>query len=45
MENNKLEKVTNKNHLCYYFDGIFKFEDFDFYILIDEKSFDIIICF
>ena len=39
MENNKFKKVHIKNRRCYYFDGIIKSEDFDFYnILIDEKS-------
>ena len=36
---NKLKKINVKNHSCYYFDDIIKFEDFDLDdILIDEKS-------
>ena len=36
---NKLKEVNVKNHSCYYFDDIIKFEDFDLDdILIDEKS-------
>ena len=40
MENtNKLKEINVKNHSCYYFDDIIKFEDFDLDdILIDEKS-------
>ena len=38
MENNEFKKIRTKNRTCYYFDGIIKFEDFDFdNILIDEK--------
>ena len=38
IENNKFLKVCIKNHTCYYFDDIIKFEDFDFdNILIDEN--------
>ena len=25
--------------MCYYFDDIFKLEDFDFHILLDKKSY------
>ena len=36
---NKLKEINVKNHSCYYFDDIIKFEDFDLDdILIDEKS-------
>ena len=40
MENtNKLKEINVKNHSCYYFDDIIKFEDFDLDDnLIDEKS-------
>ena len=39
MENNEFKKVRIKNGTCYYFDDIFKLEDFDLdNILIDEKS-------
>ena len=38
MENNEFKKVRTKSRTCYYFDDIVKFEDFDFDILIDEKS-------
>ena len=38
MENNEIKKVCVKNRMCYYFDDIIRFEDFDFdNILIDEK--------
>ena len=41
MENNELNKVCIKNHMCYYFDGINKIEDFDFgNILLDKRSYD-----
>ena len=30
MENNTLKKVRIKNRMCYYFDDIIKFENFDF---------------
>ena len=30
MENNTLKKVLIKNRICYYFDGIIKFGNFDF---------------
>ena len=34
------KKVCIKNHTCYYFDDIIKFEDFHFdNILIDKKSY------
>ena len=38
MEKNELEKVAIKNQTWYYFNDIIKLEDFDFKILIDEKS-------
>ena len=39
MENNEFKKVLIKNHICYYFDDIIKFEDFESdNILIDETS-------
>ena len=46
MENNGLKKVCIKNCAYYYFDGIIKWEDFDFdNILIDEKFHEnILIC-
>ena len=46
MENNEFKKVFIKNRTCYYFDGIIKFEDFDFdNNLRDEKSHvNILIC-
>ena len=35
-----LKKVSFKNHKCYYFDDITKFEDFNFgNILLGEKSY------
>ena len=38
-DTNKLKEINVKNHSCYYFDDIIKFEDFDLDdILIDEKS-------
>ena len=37
MKNCKFQKVCLKNHTCY-FDDIIDFEDFDFDILIAEKS-------
>ena len=37
MKNCKFQKVCTKNHTCY-FDDIIDFEDFDFDILIAEKS-------
>ena len=38
MENNEIKKFCIKNRMCYYFDGIIKFEDFGLdNILIDEK--------
>ena len=37
--NERILKNTIKNHMCYYFDGIVIFEDFDpDNILKDEKS-------
>ena len=36
--NNKLKETDIKNRICYYFDNIIKFKDFDFNnILIDEN--------
>ena len=36
--NNKLKEIDIKNRICYYFDNIIKFKDFDFNnILIDEN--------
>ena len=41
MKNNELNKVRINNRICYYFDDIVKFEDFNFdNVLIDEKYFD-----
>ena len=37
-KDNELKKVGIKNCTCYYFDDIVKIEDFDFDILLDEKS-------
>ena len=34
-----LKKVGIKNHTWFYFDDIFKAEDFDFDISLDEKSY------
>ena len=40
MENNEFKKVCTKNCMCYYFNDIIKFEDFDFdNISVDEKSY------
>ena len=36
--NNKLKEISAKNHSCYYFNVII--EDFDIYVLIDEKSYE-----
>ena len=37
--NDELRKIDTKNRTCFYFNDIFKFEDFDNdNILIDEKS-------
>ena len=37
--NDELRKINIKNRTCFYFNDIFKFEDFDNdNILIDEKS-------
>ena len=36
--NDELKEIDIKNHMCYYFDDIIKIEDFDFDVLIDEKS-------
>ena len=38
MKNNEFKKISIKNRLCYYFDDIIKFGDFDFDIFLDEKS-------
>ena len=38
MGNNEFKKGYIKNRTCYYFDDMIIFEDFDFDILIDEKS-------
>ena len=38
MESNELKEINIKNH-TFYFDDIIKIEDFDFDILIDEKSY------
>ena len=36
--NNKLKEIDNKSYMCYCFDDIIKFEDFDNdKILVDEK--------
>ena len=41
MENNEFKNVRIKNHTCYYFNDLIKFEDFDFdNILIDGKSYE-----
>ena len=37
-KDNELKKVGIKNRTCYYFDDIVKIEDFDFDILLEEKS-------
>ena len=34
----ELKEIDIKNCMCYYFDEIIKIEDFDFDILLDEKS-------
>ena len=39
MENKEFKNVHIKNRMCYYFDSIIKFENFNFdNTLIDEKS-------
>ena len=44
--NDKLKKVSTKNHRCYYSYDIIKFEDFDIDdILIDEKSYENILVY
>ena len=44
--NDKLKKVSTKNHKCYYSYDIIKFEDFDIdNILIDEKSYEDILVY
>ena len=46
MENNELKKVDIKNHTCYYFDDIIKFESFYFVnILFDEKLYENILIY
>ena len=41
MKNNELNKVRINNRICYYFDDIVKFEDFNFdNVLIEEKSYE-----
>ena len=38
--NDELKEIDIKNRLCYYFDDIIKFEDFDLdNLLIDERSY------
>ena len=37
--NDELKETDIKNRKCYYFDDIIKIEDFDFDILIGEKSY------
>ena len=45
IENNKLRKVFIKKRSCYYFDDVIIIEDFDFDILLDQKSDEnILIC-
>ena len=39
MESNELKEIDIENCTCYYFDDIIKTEDFDFDVLIDEKSY------
>ena len=34
----ELIKIRIENHTCYYFNHIIKFEDFDFDVLLGEKS-------
>ena len=46
LENNELKRVSIKNRMCYYFDDIIKFEDFDFdIILLAKKSYENICTF
>ena len=46
MQNNELKKSSIKNRTCYYFDDIFKLEDFDLdNILIYEKSYEDILIY
>ena len=40
MENNEFWKIGVKNRRCYYFDDISKIKDFNFNILLDEKSYE-----
>ena len=45
IENNKLRKVFIKKRSCYYFDDVIIIEDFNFDILLDQKSDEnILIC-
>ena len=37
--NYELKEIDIKNRTCYYLDDIIKIEDFDFDILLDEKSY------
>ena len=40
MESDELKENDLKNRTCYYFDNIFKIEDFDIYnVLIHQKSY------
>ena len=46
MENNELKKVDIKNHTCYYFYDIIKFESFYFVnVLFDEKLYENILIY
>ena len=46
MENSQLKKVSIKNHTCYYFDDIIKFENLDSDdILLDGKSYENILVY
>ena len=45
MENNELKKKVLKIVECYYFDDKTKIEDFDFDILLDEKSYENILIY
>ena len=45
MENNELKKISIKNHKACYFNKIIKFEDFDFEMLLDEKSYENILIY
>ena len=38
--------MRHKNRMCYYFDGVIRFENFDFYkILIDKNSYENILIY